>query len=418
MNRTRVFIVAVLSAAALLVVGTLVWRTISGDSAGFSLAATRQHIVRITVITAQPVEPWVRAAAEEFNANGNSLDGASIEVEVIPMDGLIALGKWERNDFGALPTDMRPEDLPTREGGDLDSFPTAWIADSRYLVDLANVANRNQLGRDLFLSDGQYRVRSLAKTLLTWGLFRSRGVALLENVGPISWSTVHKAAVAPTGWKELGGDPAWGNFKFAVAAPGKSVGGLAAIITAAGEYYDRNDVSVEDVSDPKFGTWLAEVMGAATNVSGDRASAAGNVAQFGFTAGDGGQFLESELLGNMEGIRTRWQEPMIIHYPKWTTWFDFPFAIWVGPETSALQKNAALAFQRFLLSEPQQRKALSFGLRPADPSLAVDDTDDSLFVRWQSLGVRNEIQRTDVMQPPNRNLLPVLWSWQDMNEAP
>ena len=76
-----------------------------------------------------------------------------------------------------------------------------------------------------------------------------------------------------------------------------------------------------------------------------------------------------------------------------------PFAIWVGPETSALQKNAALEFQRFLLSEPQQRKALSFGLRPADPSLAVDDTDDSLFVRWQSLGVRNEIQGTDVMQP-------------------
>ena len=84
MNRTRVFIVAVLSAAALLVVGTLVWRTISGDSAGFSLAATRQQMVRITVITAQPVEPWVRAAAEEFSANGNSMDGAPIEVEVIP----------------------------------------------------------------------------------------------------------------------------------------------------------------------------------------------------------------------------------------------------------------------------------------------------------------------------------------------
>ena len=134
----------------------------------------------------------------------------------------------------------------------------------------------------------------------------------------------HKAAVAPTGWKELGGDPAWGNFKFAVAAPGKSVGGLAAIITAAGEYYDRNDVSVEDVSDPKFGTWLAEVMGAATNVSGDRTSAAGNVAQFGFTAGDGGSSWKAKLLGKMEGIRTRWQEPIIIHYPKWTTWFDFP----------------------------------------------------------------------------------------------
>jgi hypothetical protein len=417
MNRTRVFVVAVLSAAALLVVGTLVWRTISGDSAGFSLAASRQQMVRITVITALPVEPWVRAAAEEFNANGNSKDGASIEVEVIPMDGLIALGKWERNDFGALPTDMRPQDLPTGEGGDLNSFPTAWIADSRYLVDLANVANRNRLGRDLFLSDGQYRVRPLAKTLLTWGLFRSRGVALLENVGPISWSTVHKAAIAPTGWKELGGDPSWGNFKLAVASPGKTVAGLAAIITAAGEYFDRNDVSVEDLSDPEFATWLAEVMGAATNLSGDKTSAAENVALFGFTAGDGGQFLESELLRNMEGIQTRWQEPVIVHYPTVTTWFDFPFAIWVGPETSAEQKNAALEFQRFLLSEAQQRRALSFGLRPTDSALAVDAADDSLFVRWQKLGVRVDIPPANIMQPPNRKLLPELWNWQDMNEA-
>ena len=417
MNRTRVFIVAVLSAAALLVVATLVWRTIGGESVNPGMAAGPPPAVRIQVITAPPVEPWVRAAAEEFNAFGPGTGGAAIEVEVIPMDGLDALGRWERNEFGALPANMLPGDLPPERQAELDSFPTAWIAESRYLIDMANTSNRERLGRDLFLSDGQYRVRPLAETLLTWGLFRSRGVALLENLGPLSWSTVHKAAVAPTGWKELGGDPAWGNFKLAVAEPGNSVAGVAAIITAAGEYYDRNDVSVEDLSDPEFATWLAEVMGAATNLSGDRTSAAENVALFGFTAGDGGQFLESELLRNMEGIQTRWQEPVIVHYPTVTTWFDFPFAIWVGPETSAEQKNAALEFQRFLLSEAQQRRALSFGLRPTGSALAVDAADDSLFVRWQKLGVRIDIQPANIMQPPNRKLLPELWNWQDMNEA-
>ena len=417
MNRTRVLIVAVLSAAALLVVATLVWRTIGGESVNPGFAAGPPQVVRIRVITAPPVEPWVRAAAEEFIAFDPGTGSAPVEVEVIAMDGLDALGRWERNEFGALPADILPHDLPPEDRAALDTFPTAWIAESRYLVEMANTSNRDRLGRDLFLSDGQYRVRSVAETLLTWGLFRSRGVALLENLGPVSWSTVHEAAVAPTGWKELGGDPSWGNFKLALAAPGRTVAGLAAIITAAGEYYDRNDLSVEDVSDPEFLIWLDEAMGAANISSWNRSSAAENVALFGFTAGDAGQFLESELLRNMEGIQTRWQEPMIVHYPAVTARFDFPFAIWVGPETSAVQKNAALAFQRFLRSEEQQRKALAFGLRPIDPGLALDAANDSLFVRWQKLGVRSDIQPAITMQPPNRDLLPSLWSWQDTNEA-
>lgn len=418
MIRTRVIIVAVLSAAVLLVTGTIVWRTVSGDSADFDLVAARPQVVRIQVITALPVEAWVQAAADEFNAAGHSTGDATIEVDIVPMDGLVALGKWERNDFAALPTDVRPEDLSKEDSDALQYFPAAWIADSSYLVDFANASNRDRLERDPFLSDGQYRVRPLAETLLVWGLFRSRGTPLLENLGPISWATIREAAVAPTGWKELGGDPAWGNFKLAVPAPGKSAAGLAVIISAAGEYYDRTEISFEDLSDPQFVTWLTELMGAAANVGGDRTDAAANVALFGFTAGDGGQFLESNLLARMEGITTRWQEPVTIHYPKVTTWFDFPFAIWVGPETSAKQKNAVSAFQRFLLSEAQQRRALSFGLRPIDPSIPVDPDEDSLFLRWHRLGVKNEIPRTDVMQTPDRKLLPALLRWQNPSEAP
>ena len=135
------------------------------------------------------------------------------------------------------------------------------------------------------------------------------------------------------------------------------------MIAAAGEYYDRTDISVEDVTNPEFQTWLAELMGAATDLSGGSAYTAEDFALFGYTAGDGGQFLESDLLQNLQGILTRWEEPPIILYPRFVTWFDFPFSVWVGPETSALEKNAALAFQRFLLNETQQHKAL--GLRPA-----------------------------------------------------
>ena len=84
-------------------------------------------------------------------------------------------------------------------------------------------------------------------------------------------------------------------------------------------------------------------------------------ALFGYSVGDGGQLLESDLLQNMQGIVTRWEDPLQIYYPEYLTWFDFPFTVWVGPETSALEKNAALEFQRYLLS-PEQQEVL---LKPA-----------------------------------------------------
>lgn len=417
MNRTRLIFVAIISAAVLVVVGTLVWRTVTGVPVEDALTVARPESLTIRVITALPVEPWVRAAANDFNASEQTVDGVPIEVEIIAMDGLTALGKWDRNDFGALPADVRPEDLSEAERAALDDFPTAWIPDSRYLVELANASYKERLGRDVFLTDGQYRARPVAVSLFTWGFYNSRGEALQESLGEISWSTIHDAAVAPSGWPELGGDPAWGFFKLAIPDPRKNVGGLATMIAAAGEYYDRTDISVEDVTDPEFQAWLAELMGAATDLSGGSAYTAEDFALFGYTAGDGGQFLESDLLQNLQGILNRWEEPPIIRYPKFVTWFDFPFTVWVGPETSALEKNAALEFQRFLLSGAQQRKALAYGLRPANPDVPVDASEDSLFVRWQDQGVQDVVPRTTAMRSPSRDVLLALLRWYELNVA-
>ncbi len=418
MNRTRLLFVAIISVAVLLVIGTLVWGALTRDPANNGLTVPRPERLQIRVITALPVEPWARAAADEFNAGEHAVDGVPIDVEIIAMDGLTALGKWDRNDFAALPAEVRPDDLTAEEQAVLDHFPTAWIPDSRYLVELANASYKERLGRDVFLSDGQYRARPVAVSLFAWGFYNSRGKALQENLGEISWSTMHDAAIAPAGWPELGGEAAWGFFKLAIPDPRKNVGGLATMIAAAGEYYNRTNISVEDVTEPEFQTWLAELMSAATDLSGGSAYTAEDFALFGYTAGDGGQFLESDLLQNLQGILTRWEESPIIHYPKFITWFDFPFTVWVGPETSALQKNAALAFQRFLLSEAQQRKALSFGLRPANPNVPVDASDDSLFVRWQEQGVQDVVPRTTAMRSPNRNVLLALLRWYELNVAP
>jgi hypothetical protein len=419
MNRTRWIFVAILLVALMIVGISLVWRGLSERSGDTDdgLTVERPNAVTVRVLTCLPVEPWVRSAAEAFNDTDPVVDDVPVRVEIVAMDGLTALGRWDRNDFGALPADAQPEDLSEDEQAALADFPTAWIPDSRYLVELANASYKERLGRDVFLTDGEYRARPIAISLFTWGIYESRATVLEEHLGTITWGTIHDAATAKGGWPELGGDPSWGYFKLVVPNPHKNVGGLTAMIAAAGEYHGRTDIGVEDLTDPEFQAWLGELMGSVTDFSSASAYTAEDFALFGYSVGDGGQLLESDLLQNMQGILTRWEDPLLLYYPRYVTWFDFPFTVWIGPETSALEKNAALAFQRFLLSEPQQQAALVYGLRPANPNVAVDAHPDSLFVKWQDRGVESVVPRADAMRSPDRDVLLALLRWFDLNVA-
>ena len=419
MDNTRWIFVGILIVALLIVGVSLVWRGMSSDtsSPAEGLTVERPDTVTVRVLTALPVAPWVRSAADAFNATDSTVDGVPVQVEVVAMDGLTALGRWDRNDFGALPANVGREDLSETEQAALDDFPTAWIPDNRYLVELANASYKERLGRDVFLTDGEYRARPVAVSLFTWGIYESRARVLEDHFGTVTWGTIHDAAVARGGWPELGGDSGWGYFKLVVPNPHKNVGGLTAMIAAAGEYYGRTDIGVEDITAPEFQAWLGELMGSVTDFSSASAYTAEDFSLFGYSVGDGGQLLESDLLQNMQGILTRWDDPLLLYYPRYVTWFDFPFTVWIGPETSALEKNAALAFQRFLLSEAQQEAALVYGLRPANSNVAVDANPDSLFVKWQDRGVEPVVPRADAMRSPDRDVLLALLRWFDLNVA-
>jgi len=414
MKRTRL-VFAITVAVALLIIGAaLVWRYVLNPSPE-PLVILPSGPINVRVVTALPVEPWVRSAAKRFNETKTKLDGEIIQVEIIAMDGLTALGKYDRDEFGIL-GDRQVSDLNATEQQKLDSFPTAWIPDSRYLVDLANASYKERLGRDVFLTDGEYRARPIALSLFSWGIYESRANVLLERYGELDWQAIHDAAVAKGGWPELGGESAWGFFKLVVPSPSRNVGGLAAMIAAAGEYYDRPNISTADVTDPDFQQWLGELMGALTDISGASAYTAEDFALFGYSVGDGGQLLESDLLTHMAGIQTRWDDPLVIFYPRYVTWFDFPFTVWMGPETTAQDKNAALEFQRYLMSPEIQELAVAQGLRPVNAEVPVTGAD-SPFVTWEAQGVNTVVPRTTAMRSPNRDVLQSLLRWFELNVA-
>jgi ABC-type sulfate transport system substrate-binding protein len=118
----------------------------------------------------------------------------------------------------------------------------------------------------------------------------------------------------------------------------------------------------------------------------------------------------------MAGIQTRWADPLVIVYPDYVTWFDFPFTVWMGEETTALQKNAALEFERFLLTPDIQRLALERGFRPANLEVEITGPD-SLFTRWESQGAMTVVPRTTRMRSPDRDVLQALLRWFELNVA-
>jgi len=391
MNRTRIIFFAIVALALIIVGVSFLISRIGG-----SVPNPTAQPLQVRVVTALSIEPWVQDAATKFNAEKRSQDGRTIVVTVTPMDSVTALGKWDRGEFNPV--------------------PTVWIPDSRYLVELVNATYSAKLGRDVFLTDGEYRARPLATSLFSWGIYKSRAEVLQKKFKEIDWKAIHDAAIAKGGWPELGGQSAWGYFKLIVPNPRKNAAGLLAMVAAAGEYYDKTSITTEDVTNPKFQTWLKELMGSVTDFSSLSAYSVEDLALFGYSVGDGGQLLESDLLVNMGGIQTRWSDPLVIVYPKYLTWFDFPFTIWMGPETSAAEKNAALQFEKYLLSAPVQQEAVKRGLRPANTEVQIGGAD-SLFAKWQPQGALTIVPRTTRMRSPDRDTLLALLRWFDLNVA-
>jgi hypothetical protein len=395
MNRTRIIFFVVILLAVLIVAGSLLWRWWSGQQ---EVTVPVREKLEVRIVCALPVEPWVQEAARQFNAEKHTLEGQPVEVSIVPMDGLTAMSRYEREE---LLIDER--------------VPTAWIPDSRYLVELVNVTYKEKIGRDVFLTDGEYRARPIATSIFVWGIYASRAEVLMEKYDQLDWRVIHDAAIAKGGWPELGGSPDWGYFKLVVPNPRRNVGGLAAMVAAAGEYYDKTSIDVADVTDPDFQEWLGELMGSMTDLSSG-AYTVEDLALFGYSTGDGGQLLESDLLVNMAGIQTRWADPLVIVYPKYVTWFDFPFTVWIGPETTALEKNAALEFEKYLLLPEIQQMAAQRGLRPANLNVPVTG-EGSLFVQWQDQGAQPIVPRTSAMRSPDREVLLALLRWFDLNVA-
>jgi hypothetical protein len=342
--------------------------------------------IEISVITALPVEQWVTSASESYNTEEHFVEERKVIVEIIPMDGLSALNKWARGKFNPV--------------------PAAWLAESRNWVHQANMATLSRTGQDIFLAGGRYRAQPIVLSPLVWGIWREAYETVINHLGTkqISWDELHEAAVIGE-WKDMGGDDDRGKFKLVVAHPKRDPAGLTSMVGAAGEYFDKPYVTAKELQDPQFLDWLSELFDTVVDFSPFGVE---NMLLFGRSNGDAGQIVECYLLINMEGLQKRWKQPLEIVYPDPIAWFDFPYAIYMGKETSAEEKQAAMDFKNYMLSADQQAVALDFGLRPAS---AQCSSSGGLISKWKKVGVLENIPSASRMRAASRKGLDALAKW-------
>jgi hypothetical protein len=100
----------------------------------------------------------------------------------------------------------------------------------------------------------------------------------------------------------------------------------------------------------------------------------------------------------MAGIQTRWVEPMVVRYPQYITWFDFPYTSGWATRPPPLKRT--LRSIRALPAQPRgAANRHRAGLRPANAEVAITGAD-SLFTQWQAQGVMAVVPRSRACTRP------------------
>jgi Ca-activated chloride channel family protein len=187
----------------------------------------------------------------------------------------------------------------------------------------------------------------------------------------IRWHDIATLSRSAGGWRDRG-HPEWGDFRFGHTHPRYSNSGLIAVLA---EIYagigKTRDLTVSDVTDPRAKQLLHDVESSVVHY--------GRSTGFFYDAlkDHGPAYLSAAVLYENLVVSSTGNAqlpfPLVCVYPEeGTAWADHPYAIlnapWVGPE----ERDAAKKLRAFLLSRPEQEKAMrDFGFRPALTEVAL-----------------------------------------------
>ncbi|HET9235249.1 MAG TPA: substrate-binding domain-containing protein, partial [Candidatus Eisenbacteria bacterium] len=284
------------------------------EAAPVAVRESDEH-VRIGIAYGTEKERWMEWAVAEF---AKSDEGEGIGIELIPMGSLegaqAVLGKDERihvwSPASALYKDVFLQEWQVRQGGG------------------------NPIARE----------ENLALTPMVFVMWAERYAAFQQKYGEISFRTLSQALAEPSGWQTIANKPEWGLFKLGHTHPNQSNSGLMTLVLMAYDYHQKNrGLTLQDILDPGFVTWLRDFERAVTGLSNSTGNLMREMVLKGPSAYDAVVVYESVAIDYLKNAEGRWGELRVV-YPVRNAWNENPYYVLDVPWSSAEQREAAGKF--------------------------------------------------------------------------
>jgi hypothetical protein len=345
--------------------------------------------ITVNFIYSTEKDAWMKPAAAAFNNSSATLNGKTIQVA---LNELGSVGGHDQILSGQLQ-------------------PTAWSpASSLELNQLMNDWQAKHPGQDIVVtSTSDLDPQSLVFSPLVFAIWKDRAQALqgwpkYQSVygGRIDWPLIHDAMTLKNGWADINGRTDWGLVNFAQTRADMSNSGLLAITLMAYAYWQEpRGLMKKQVDDSGFLKYFNDIEGAVNSFGRSSGTYMQNVvipggpAAFNIIA-----TYENLVLTLQQEALERQGEALQLFYPRVNIVSDHPFAILKGSWVTKEEQLAAQKFRDFLLSEAQQRAALTSGFRPSNANVHISDQVKGNPFLGQSADIVFQPQIQDIAQAP------------------
>jgi Ca-activated chloride channel family protein len=340
-------------AALLLTLVALIISACSGGEGGGSAdqpTPPPRDAVRVLFTYGSEKDAWVKAVTQTFNSSNTRTSGGKlIVVEPVPV--------------GSVEGGMDIVEGRTQ--------PALWSPASRLTLPVINDANLQQNGAAL-VNDNECRDLVISPTVIM--MWRPMAEALGYPQNQIGWSDLIALATSPNGWADYG-KPQWGRFRFGHTHPDFSNSGLQSIVAIAyAATGKQRGLTPEDIAKPETMQFMREIESSIAHYGRSTGFFGNAMGQRGTAYLSAAVVYENVVIENNNDPqkRNRLEFPVVAIYPKEGTFqTDHPACLPEMPYMTPELREAAEIYRSFLLAEAQQRRALEFGFRPADPAIPL-----------------------------------------------
>ncbi len=330
---------------------------------GLSRFLGAQPPLEVNVVVDPLASRWVDSVVTALNASAPVINGRPVLFRVTPLDDLEV---WQGS------TRWTPE-----------QHPDAWIPASSL-----SLAYATQNGQPLTTL-----VPSLASTPLVWGGYQSRVNIITRDGAAFDWSSV-AAAARQESWATIGGQSEWQFIKIGLAQPNRKMGGLAALLSAAGALNQSTTLSGGVVNQQAFREQMQPVLSAVnfTTLGADPVSA---MVSRGASVVELAIFPEVQWLNGLPG--TPGTDPIVLGYPDYQFVLDFPLAGWQGTTVVPEKAQAVQLLAEWLQRPDYQVKAREMGLRSQSGEVTATD---ALFRTGAQYGIEFQLPAFNTVAAP------------------